>query len=58
MSNFLITGNDDTGYHLVHKSSGEVTVVCPCCVRPIKTRRNAEVLAEAMTIAEENHNVQ
>lgn len=50
---YTITGDETTGYVLTHISGTIKYSLCPCCDKPIATRRIAEILAANLELMEE-----
>jgi hypothetical protein len=51
--NYIITGNDVEGYVLTNVIKPIRYTTCPCCDKPIRTRRAAEILAQNLTLLDE-----
>lgn len=50
---YTITGNEDEGYTLTHKTGAIKYSLCPCCNKKIATHSAAEAIANALTAIEE-----
>ena len=46
---YTITGDDENGYEVELPVWGKISK-CPCCDKPLDTRRKAELLAKNLTM--------